>query len=45
METVRNGFIPCLLAICISIAAFGQVIPETLREISMPDRVETRLGR
>jgi hypothetical protein len=44
MKTIRVTLISCFLVACIPLTVFGQVSPETLREISTPDRVETRLG-
>lgn len=44
MRTMRITLIACLLAACVPLTAFTQVSPETLKQISTPDRVETRLG-
>jgi hypothetical protein len=44
MKTVRNGFIACLLVACVAVTALAQVSPGTLKQISTPDQVETRLG-
>ena len=44
MKTARNGFIACLLVACVAVTALAQVSSETLKQISTPDQVETRLG-
>jgi hypothetical protein len=44
MQTIRSVFIVSLLAACAPWAAFAQVNSETLKQISTPDQVETRLG-
>ncbi len=44
MKTARYALIICLLAAYVLLATFAQVGPETPRQNSTPDRVETRLG-
>jgi hypothetical protein len=44
MKTIRTSIIACLLAVCVPLTALAQVRQETLKQIGMPDRVETRLG-
>jgi hypothetical protein len=44
MKTARTALIVYLVLACVPLTAFAQVSPETLREISTPDQLETRLG-
>jgi hypothetical protein len=43
-KSVPHTIFAGLLTIFIPLAAFGQDNRETLKQISIPDRVETRLG-
>jgi hypothetical protein len=43
MRTMGTTLIACLLAVCVPWTTFAQVSPETLKQISTPDRVEIRL--